>query len=83
MDTINTNRLKVELYSILLIETIETIQEGHIDPFGQHEFYTVNDRLGEELQNLDTDKPFIDDDFTYNNMESSYHCSTQAAFQDS
>ena len=34
---------------------------ANIDSFVQHENDDVNDRLNEELQNLNTDNPSIDD----------------------
>ena len=64
LEIINLNRMKVEPYTTLVedaLERLATHQEANIDPFGQYENDEVNDRLNEELQNLDIDESFRDE----------------------
>ena len=85
LEIINLNRMKVEPYTALVddaLERLATHQEANIDPFGQYENDEVNDRLNEELQNLDIDESFRDE-MIYADIGFGCNRSTLPVFQDS
>ena len=85
LEIINLNRMKVEPYTTLVedaLERLATHQEANIDPFGQYENDEVNDRLNEELQNLDIDESFRDE-MIYADIGFGCNRSTLPVFQDS
>ena len=85
LEIINLNRMKVEPYTTRVedaLERLATHQEANIDPFGQYENDEVNDRLNEELQNLDIDESFRDE-MIYADIGFGCNRSTLPVFQDS
>ena len=65
LETVNLNGIKVEPYAALVedaLERLATNQEFNIDPLGQQENEEVSDRLNVDLQNLNNNESFVEDD---------------------
>ena len=65
------------------LERLATNQEANIDLFGQQENDEVTERLNEELENINIDDSFVDEEFTYNNIGSFNNSCPLTVFQDS
>ena len=60
------NRIKVEPCVFLVedaLESLATNQEANIDLFGQQENDEVTERLNEELENINIDDSFVDEEY--------------------
>ena len=64
-------------------ERLATNQEANIGLFGQQENDEVTERLNEELENINIDHSFVDEEFTYNNIGSFNNSCPLTVFQDS
>ena len=85
LKTINLNRIKVEPYAVLVedaLERLATNQEPKIDPFGQQENEEDSDRLNEDIQNLNNDELFTDDDMIHANIGLGGNGNTVPLYQD-
>ena len=68
LKTVNLNRIKFEPCAVLGEDTLESLatnEESNIDPFGQEENEEVGDRLKEDIQYLNNDELFVDDDMIH------------------
>ena len=68
LETGNLNSDKVKSYAVLVegsLKRLSTDQESNIDPFGQQENEEVSDILNEDIQNINNDEWFVDDDMIH------------------
>ena len=67
LETINVNCIKVEPYATFVedvLERLTTSQEANIDRFCQQKNDEMTVRLNEELENINIDESFADEEFT-------------------
>ena len=86
LETVNLNRIKVELYAVLVEDALERLaadQESNINPFGQQENEEVSDKLNEDIQNLSNAELLVDDDMRHANIGLGGNGYTVPLYQDS